>query len=284
MSDIDRGMVFDLTAKAMYDTQNAHELGLLVKEQLIKNGNVTSTYQAFRCCDDGVFDIMETVVDALISECCFDTDYFNEFAELQFAEHHNCSEFSCNDESVLYTSVFCGNHWDTNSQHIDAGSAFRLPSEWFCVRLYEKIDEFVLGHMTFDEVLFAIKNDICKSVNDRVHRCIQKAFETLLDESNVKECIDDDFNRFYGAIKNSAGCDFVNIASTKDGVDRLVMKGGTKPIKINVYSYTRTCMRGDTRIIINNEDAEDDIDLLLQTKLGVGVVIPNYCEVFRLVR
>lgn len=284
MSDIDRGMVFDLTSKAMHDTQNAHELGLLVKEHLVKDGNVTSAYQAFRRCDDEVFDIMETVVDALISGCCFDTDYFNEYAEFKFAEPHNCSEFSCNDESVLYTSVFCGNYWDTNSKHIDADSKFCLPMEWFFTRPYANIDKFVLGHMTFDEVLFAIKNDICKSVNDRVHRCLQKAFETLLDESNVKECSDDDFNRFYEAIKNSAGCDFVSIASTKDGVDRLVMNGGTKPIKINVCGDTRTCMRGDTRINTNDEDDEDSVELLLQTKLGVGVVVPNYCDGFRLVR
>lgn len=272
MSDINKNTIFDLTIGALHDVKKSHELGELVKEQLIKDGGVTSTFQAFRCCDDGVFDIMETVVDALVSGCCFDNDYFNEFAEL-----HNHSEFSCNDESVLYTSVFCGNYWDTNNQYIDAGSKFCLPVEWFFTRPYTNVDKFVLGHMTFDEVLSSIRNDICKSVNDRVSMCLQKASERL--QADMDGCTADDFKKFIMAFKDSAGCDFVDIASTKDGVDKLIIKGQTKPIKINVCGDTRT-----VDITTSNENGEGGIDMLVQTKLGVGVVVPNVFANFKLLQ
>lgn len=276
MSNIDRSMVFDLTEKAMYDTQKAHELGLLVKEQLVKDNKTTSVYQAFRRCEDNVFDIMETVVDAIVSKWRFDEDYYNEFVERRI-----CDDFLCEDESVLCTSVFCGNHWDTNSQYINAGSAFRLPAEWIFTRPYNNVNKFILGHIPFDEVLSSIKEDIRKAVNDRVSMCIQNLFETQHIEFNMEGYTHNDFDGFCAHIKRSIGCDYVDIASTKDGTDKLIIKGGTKPIKIYVYGDTRTCMRGDTRIIANDEDDEDGIEMLVQTKLGVGVLTPNGFAHFR---
>lgn len=274
MSDIDRSMVFDLTTKAMYDAQKAHELGLLVKEQLVKDNEVTSVYQAFRRCEDGVFDIMETVVDAIISTWRFDEEYYNEFIERCIGD-----DFLCDDESVLCTAVFCGNHWNTNSQHINAGSAFRLPAEWIFTRPYNNVNKFILGHIPFDEVLSSIKEDIRKAVNDRVSMCIQNLFETQHIEFNMEGYTRDDFDRFCSQIKHSIGCDYVDIASTKDGVDKLVIKGGTKPIKIHVYDDTRT-----VDIITSNENGEGGIDLFVQTKLGVGVVVPNVFAHFKLLQ
>lgn len=298
-----------------YNNLEAEELGDYVKSAFNEVLKGQTIYQAYRNKNTALFEIIECIIENVVIDNIEKAPFFNNFVEVKNRMHEDITGWYSCEDSILSVSCFAGNHYDTNCVRLKAGEEYVLPSEWVYVDIQEELEKFMLGISSFEYVENKICHVINKHIQDRIYMNFQnmleyskqecrrfgilrfesngqdlKGFENLCDavrENN--ECgeliIAGNRNTLcrlgnliseesvYSVSETIAGCKIMLVSTNTSCYsnlnNNLFILGGAehnKPIKLDLI--------GDTRIRL------DEFDLIAQTCIGVGMLVPNGYGVF----
>ena len=111
-------------------------------------GDDKLTYQNWRNHKNEIFTIMEEVLNTNLPLAWENSQFYNQFVDTRNGALGDKNEFIVEDNSVLVTASFAGNHWDTPRQKLMGRKAFSLYTEWIFIRVYDDFERFLKGAIT----------------------------------------------------------------------------------------------------------------------------------------
>lgn len=154
-------------------------------------------YQAYRRNKNVIFEMIEEIVNIVIGDDVLSSPFIENFVEVKRRDLGDNTAWYSEGTGYLTVAEFAGNHWDTNRQAIDLGSEYSLPKTWVYVHVYEELERFLLGIITFDKMTDVLYKSFNKYIKDRIYVS-------------------------FAALKNAAPTEFVKQGNSEDAVGGLV--------------------------------------------------------------
>ena len=125
-------------------------------------------YQAVRRNKIELYEIVEELVNVTINEDILNSPFIDAFVEVKNRGLGDRTDFYA-EGGLLVVATNAGNHWDTDRQLLDLGEVVNLPKEWIYIHVYEDLERFLLGIMTFDKMMDKVYKSLNKYIQDRLY-------------------------------------------------------------------------------------------------------------------
>ena len=125
-------------------------------------------YQAVRRNKVELYEIVEELVNVTINEDILNSPFIDAFVEVKNRGLGDRTDFYA-EGGLLVVATNAGNHWDTDRQLLDLGEVVNLPKEWIYIHVYEDLERFLLGIMTFDKMMDKVYKSLNKYIQDRLY-------------------------------------------------------------------------------------------------------------------
>lgn len=125
-------------------------------------------YQAVRRNKVELYEIVEELVNVTINEDVLNSPFIDAFVEVKNRGLGDRTDFYA-EGGLLVVATNAGNHWDTDRQLLDLGEVVNLPKEWIYIHVYEDLERFLLGIMTFDKMMDKVYKSLNKYIQDRLY-------------------------------------------------------------------------------------------------------------------
>lgn len=186
-------------------------------------GDDKLTYQNWRNHKNEIFTIMEEVLNTNLPLAWENSQFYNQFVDTRNGALGDKNEFIVEDNSVLVTASFAGNHWDTPRQKLMGRKAFSLDTEWIFIRVYDDLERFLKGAITLPVLVAKMQKAMQNDIDGRIVTAFNGAGTYLPAEFTVS-----------GTYTKSAMADLiqkVQIASQKN-----VVLAGTRTALASIVS------------------------------------------------
>jgi len=111
---------------------------------------------------------MENVLNTNLPTAWDDSPFYNQFVEVKNGKLGETNEFYIEDNSILTTSRFSGNHWNTNRQKLQGKKGFSLSLEWVYIRVYDELERFLKGTITLPDMIAKLQKSFNADIDGRV--------------------------------------------------------------------------------------------------------------------
>lgn len=155
----------DVLKKLMLDYKTGASMGNFSKSQSSEAirkefvellGTSTPDYKTFRNNKNGVFQIMEEVLDVLITDGILGSQFFEQFVEYRDLNLGDKNEFYVEDKSMLTIAEVTGGTLNLRRQKLDVGEKFSVTTKWYGAKVYADFLRFVAGRIDFDALISKI--------------------------------------------------------------------------------------------------------------------------------
>lgn len=126
------------------------------------------TWQNWRRHKVECFEIIENVLNTNLPSAWEDSLFYDQFVEVKNGKLGDTNEFYVEDNSILTTSRFSGNHWHTNRQKLQGKKGFSLSMEWVYIRVYDELERFLKGIITLPEMIAKLQKSFNADIDARV--------------------------------------------------------------------------------------------------------------------
>lgn len=133
------------------------------------------TYQNWRRHKIECFEVMENILNTNLPLAWEDSLFYDQFVEKKNGRLGDTNEFYVEDNSILTTSRFSGNHWHTNRQKLQGNKGFSVSTEWVYIRVYDELERFLKGTVT----LAGMVEKLQKSFNSDIDARIYSSFNSI---------------------------------------------------------------------------------------------------------
>jgi len=180
-----------------------------------------SLYQAYRRNNIVLFEIMEEIVNATISNDVLNCPFIENFVEFKNRALGDKTAWYSEGSNFLTVASFAGNHWDTNREALDNGEEFTLPKEWVYVHVYDELERFLLNITSLEKLTDVIYKSFNKYIKDRLYVQFQNVAASVPSEfsksGNSEEAVGD----LCDLIQAAGGYSALTIAGTKAALRKL---------------------------------------------------------------
>lgn len=132
-------------------------------------GTDKPTYKEFRRHKVEVFEIMEEVLDQLITDGFANNSFFDQFVEYRDLNLGDSQEFYIEDRSTLVVSRHSGGNWNIRRQRLDVGSTISVESESYAVAVYDYFKRFLAGRINWDALITKVAEGVTNEINSRIY-------------------------------------------------------------------------------------------------------------------
>lgn len=126
------------------------------KEFVELMGTDKPDYKTFRNHKSGVFQILEEVLDVMITDGLVNSNFFEQFVEYRDLNLGDKNEFYVEDKSMLTIARVAGGHLNLRRQKLNIGESFSVKTEWFGAKVYADFLRFIAGRVEFDKLVSKI--------------------------------------------------------------------------------------------------------------------------------
>lgn len=180
-----------------------------------------SLYQAYRRNNIVLFEIMEEIVNATISNDVLNCPFIENFVEFKNRALGDKTAWYSEGSNFLTVASFAGNHWDTNREALDNGEEFTLPKEWVYVHVYDELERFLLNITSLEKLTDVIYKSFNKYIKDRLYVQFQNVAASVPSEfsksGNSEEAVGD----LCDLVQAAGGYSALTIAGTKAALRKL---------------------------------------------------------------
>lgn len=127
------------------------------------------TWQNFRNHKNEIFTVIENVLSVNLPSAWENSPFYNQFVEVKNGALGDKNEFYVEDNSILVTSRFSGNHWDTDRQKLQGRKGFSVSTEWIYLRVYDDLERFLIGAITLPEMLAKLQKGFQNEIDGRIY-------------------------------------------------------------------------------------------------------------------
>ena len=131
-------------------------------------GDDKLTWQGFRNHKNEIYTIMENVLSVNLPLGWEDSSFYKQFVDVKNGALGDTNEFIVEDNSILVTSRFSGNHWDTDRQKLQGNKSFSVSTEWIYIRVYDDLERFLKGTVTLTEMLNQLQKSFQNEIDSRI--------------------------------------------------------------------------------------------------------------------
>ena len=131
-----------------------------------------------------IFNVVEDSVTDMLTSGWQENEFFNEYVEVKNLALQDTNEFWSEDKTVLTVGKREGNHWDLDRQRLGLGQAFRVPTYWVGLAVYEEFERVMTGRADWSKLVNKIYEAMDTYVNELVYNAVMSAGSQVLPGSD----------------------------------------------------------------------------------------------------
>lgn len=131
-----------------------------------------------------IFEVIEDVVDDLLTTGWTNNEFFNDFVEVRNLALGDANSFVIKDRSVLTVGEFSGDHWDIDRQKLGEDEEFRVKTSWVGLAVYEEFERIVTGRADWARLVRAIYEAMDNYIMAMVFNAVMTAGSQIMPGSN----------------------------------------------------------------------------------------------------
>ena len=131
-----------------------------------------------------IFEVIEEAVDNMLTSGWTDNEFFRDFVEVRNLALGDANEFETADQTVLTVGKLSGDHWDIDRQRLGLGEAFRVPTSWVGLGVYEEFERIMTGRADWTKLVNAIYTAMDTYVDGLVYNAVISAGSQVLPGSS----------------------------------------------------------------------------------------------------
>lgn len=145
-----------------------------------ENASPKEVKRAIKRSKNEIFEIIEDTVDDMLTSGWTDNEFFREFVEIKNLALQDANEFISEDKTVLSVGKVSGNHWDIDRQRLGVGEAFRVPTYWVGLGVYEEFERVMTGRADWTKLTNKIYEAVDAYVDEIVYKAVTEAGQKVL--------------------------------------------------------------------------------------------------------
>lgn len=127
-----------------------------------------------------IFEVIEDTIEDMLTSGWTNNEFFHDFVEIKNLALDDANEFVTEDQTVLSVGKLSGNHWDIDRQRLGEGEAFRVPTYWVGLGVYEEFERVMVGRADWTKLTNAIYTAMDTYVNEVIYEAVMGAAEKVL--------------------------------------------------------------------------------------------------------
>lgn len=148
MLDYKRGNFGQFSKKQASDAIRAEFIEIL--------GTDKPDFRTYRKHKPEVFEILEEVLDVLITDGILQSSFFEQFVEYRDLNLGDENLFYVEDRSMLTIAEVAGGHLDLRRQKLNIGDTFSVKTKWYGAKVYADFLRFISGRIDFESLVSKI--------------------------------------------------------------------------------------------------------------------------------
>ena len=176
--------------------------------------------------DPVCFDLIEEVLDDIITTGWEENPWFNEFVEKRNLALGDLPTFVTEDDTILAVEKVAGNHHDLRRQRLGVGTAVTPATAWYGVKVYAEFERILTGQEDWSKLVAKVGEAFVKYVVDFTYSAIQQAVTRMSTEAKFHNSGSLSYNNVIAL----AG----EVEAVNDGCEVIIM--GTKAALANLYA------------------------------------------------
>lgn len=144
------------TGKSLGNFSKSQASEAIRKEFIELMGTDKPDYKTFRNHKPEVFQILEEVLDVLITDGILGSTFFQQFVEYRDLNLGDENLFYVEDKSMLTIAEVAGGHLDLRRQKLNIGDTFSVKTKWYGAKVYADFLRFISGRIDFDNLVAKI--------------------------------------------------------------------------------------------------------------------------------
>ncbi|MCY9737435.1 hypothetical protein M5X17_27420 [Paenibacillus alvei] len=162
--DTSRGRVANFSADQASEAIRKEFIELL--------GTDKPDYRTFRNHKNEIFQILEIVLDELITDGVTKSDFFDQFVEYRDLNLGDTNIFYVEDRSMLTISEIADGHLDLRRQKLNVGQSFTIDTRVYGAKVYTDFLRFIAGRVDWAGLVAKIE----EAVKEKMARDIYTSF------------------------------------------------------------------------------------------------------------
>jgi hypothetical protein len=219
-------------------------------------------FRTFRKHKNEIFEILEVVLDQLITDGVTSTQFFDQFVEYRDVNLGDANEFYVEDRSVLTISKIAGGHYDLRRQKLNIGDSFTVTTSWYGAKVYTDFLRFLAGRVDWAGLISKIDEAMRLKMAGDIYGAFMGASAYLPAEFKKT-----------GSFTDVAISDLVQHVSTANGYASVVIAGTRNALKKITGSYTASSF-------LLNEGMKDQINQKGIVNVYEGIPLMEIPQVF----
>ena len=176
--------------------------------------------------DPVCFDLIEEVLDNLITVGWEENPWFNEFVEKRNTALGDLPTFVTEDDTILTVEKVAGNHHDLRRQRLGVGTAVTPKTDWYGVKVYAEFERILTGQEDWSKLVAKVAEAFVKYVVNFTYSAIDQAVTRMATEAKFHKS----GSLTYANVIALAG----EVEAVNDGCEVVIM--GTKAALANLYA------------------------------------------------
>lgn len=133
--------------------------------------------------DPVCFDLMEEVLDQIITTGWDENPWFNEFVEKRNLALGDSIVFTTEDDTILSVEKVAGNHHDLRRQRLGVGSHVTPTTAWYGVKVYAEFERILTGQEDWSKLVSKVAEAFVKFVINFTYSAIGQATTKMATEA-----------------------------------------------------------------------------------------------------
>lgn len=133
--------------------------------------------------DPVCFDLIEEVMDQIITHGWEENPWFNEFVEKRNVALGDLPTFVTEDDTILAVEKVAGNHHDLRRQRLGVGTTVTPSTAWYGVKVYAEFERILTGQEDWSKLVAKVAEAFVKFVVDFTYSAINQAVTRMATEA-----------------------------------------------------------------------------------------------------
>lgn len=155
------------TCKGVQTSFTSHQASEVIRKEFTDIfGTDKPNFKDFRHTEKvaTAFEVLEEVVDVLITEGFSNNPFFDQFVEYRDLTLGDKNEFYVEDKSMLAISEVSGSHWNLRRQKLDVGESFSVKTRFYGASVYTDFLRMVAGRVDFPALVQKIQKALAEKM------------------------------------------------------------------------------------------------------------------------
>jgi hypothetical protein len=152
------------------------------KEMIELMGTDKPDFRTYRKHKPEIFQILEEVLDVLITDGILNSSFFEQFVEYRDLNLGDENLFYVEDKSMLTIAEVAGGHLNLRRQKLNIGDTFSVKTKWYGAKVYADFLRFISGRIDFEALVRKIDEAMRVQMAESIYSAFMASSQYLPSE------------------------------------------------------------------------------------------------------